>query len=360
MDDRPNLLDLEEFKELIYQGSLYDTVEGVGFFRLSPLLPVTPEILRVLLNYLLYVYTTSLAIDVGVDLEDDFDAQSSERPQIFLTPQIYLTFRPNCSPRLARHFHAYDYFIEAIKESKDPVSSLSLLEELLNCVTMIANHYLSRYCEDMAREKDRRIAADEDIGNLDICLEAAPKYKLCVNAYRLTIASEPIASMLGDVNSQIGQFYQFCKQKTEQFGQSPIERIASAEAIARRLQLGSAYVMESLAVDSKGAMPAPNTPETSATKPKTKTREPNKDQQVIIDVMNDGYKGERFCAELDRRGARPRKTWLQEKYPWPGSYAKAWNTRGEARTFWHNKIRIYKSYLKQHFPKRLKVTKSPR
>ena len=35
LNGRPSqLIDLEEFKELIYQGSLYDTVE-VGFFRLS-------------------------------------------------------------------------------------------------------------------------------------------------------------------------------------------------------------------------------------------------------------------------------------------------------------------------------------
>lgn len=95
-----------------------------------------------------------------------------------------------------------------------------------------------------------------------------------------------------------------------------------------------------------------------STKPKRKTSKPNKDQQLIIDVMKEGYTGLAFCEELDQREMPPRKTWLgQDRFPWPGSYKAAWNTKGKAKTYWHNKIGIYKSNMKQQFPEEFRVTK---
>jgi hypothetical protein len=94
--------------------------------------------------------------------------------------------------------------------------------------------------------------------------------------------------------------------------------------------------------------------------PKNGTRKPNEDEEAIIKAINDGYKKERLCKEIDLNKIGPRKPWTNDRFPWPGSYVKAWNTRGEVKLFWHNKIRVYKSNLKRDFPKMFKITKSPR
>jgi hypothetical protein len=94
---------------------------------------------------------------------------------------------------------------------------------------------------------------------------------------------------------------------------------------------------------------------------KKKTHIPNEAEKIIIRAINDGLSEDRLCEFLDLNRVPPRQSWSRDQmYPWPGSYAKAWSTKGKIAKFWHRKINIYVQNIKRDFADRIKVTKSPR
>jgi hypothetical protein len=97
-------------------------------------------------------------------------------------------------------------------------------------------------------------------------------------------------------------------------------------------------------------------PRTQANK---KSRVPNGIQKIIIRAINDGLSKDRLCEFLDLNKLPPRKGWLHDQmYTWPGSYSKAWNTKGKTANFWHRKINIYVQNIKRDFPERIKAAQS--
>lgn len=88
-----------------------------------------------------------------------------------------------------------------------------------------------------------------------------------------------------------------------------------------------------------------------------KAAEPNDSEKVIIRAIKNRMSNERMCAELDRLKRQPLKSWLHDElYRWPGSYTKAWKStqkavdkNGRAYLFWHRRISVYKSKVKDKF-----------
>jgi hypothetical protein len=120
-------------------------------------------------------------------------------------------------------------------------------------------------------------------------------------------------------------------------------------------------------INFKGAMaadlidqqqPAPQT--TLPNPQKSKRRDPNEEELKLIEVINEGYSQAQLCIELDLRKMKPRSSWKDEMYKWPGSYQRAWNTKGRAAQYWHRRIITYVQNIKRDFPNKIKVTKSPR
>jgi hypothetical protein len=86
---------------------------------------------------------------------------------------------------------------------------------------------------------------------------------------------------------------------------------------------------------------------------RAKIRNPNRDEKVIINAINEGHKGLGFCHALDFGKVKPRKGWEDKSnpFPLPRSYVDAYSKgHTENRKHWQKRIQDYKSYVQRKFP----------
>jgi hypothetical protein len=103
-------------------------------------------------------------------------------------------------------------------------------------------------------------------------------------------------------------------------------------------------------------------------RPTKEDRKPTPTEQIIIDAINESARGipkwESLCALLDINKAQPRKSWSDDKCPWPGTWAKAFGARNaRVRSHWRRKMTTWVQNIKRdfsHLIKTHKITKSPR